>query len=161
MGRPPRTTLAPPAEFEARYIPEPNSGCWLWTGRISKQHGYGLFASGRLEPVIAHRWAWELLVGPIPEGLLVCHHCDNRACVNPQHLFLGTHADNTADMVKKGRARGGGSINAARSRTHLTDNDVVAIRSSDLKRQQLATIYRQSVENIRRIQLRQSWRRIP
>jgi HNH endonuclease/NUMOD3 motif len=73
--------------------------CWLWQGRISRR--YGRFAEDG--QFAAHRWAFQYFVGPIPEGLLVCHRCDVNLCVNPAHLFLGTQLDNQRDKWKKGR----------------------------------------------------------
>lgn len=76
--------------------------CWEWQGPCHKVTGYGLVTQARRQTG-AHRWSYERFVGPIPEGLCVCHACDNRLCVNPFHFFLGSRADNVRDMWAKGR----------------------------------------------------------
>ena len=89
--------------FYDRICPEPNTGCWLWIG-APDSFGYGQIeingASYR-----THRLSWMIHRGEITKGLVVCHRCDTPACVNPDHLFLGTHGDNVRDMHKKGRNR--------------------------------------------------------
>lgn len=106
---------SPRCYFKAWGEPQDN-GCVLWTGPVGN-HGYGYF---QVDGVLwlTHRAAYETFIGPITDGLMVCHRCDVKTCVHPPHLFLGTGADNMADCAKKGR----------QSRK-LTDEDVRQIRS--------------------------------
>ena len=106
-------------------------GCWLWTG-ILGNHGYGvIFISKRPKAIfnLAHRLSWELHSGPIPEGMQVLHKCDIRPCINPAHLFLGTQKDNIHDMMRKRRGPG-----------KLSDEQILAIRSSNVPSRKMATI---------------------
>ncbi len=91
--------------------------CWMWTGSKSGK-GYGNFSvAGKTQN--AHRWLHQQLFGPIPKGILVCHKCDNRPCVQPEHLFRGTNQDNIRDCARKGRIyRGGARIPWTRTKTH-------------------------------------------
>lgn len=100
----------PRARAEERFLRKvervPLAGCWLWTGAVSVSEAGdvrpNMVIHGHRER--AYRIAYELFIGPIPPGMLVCHSCDVSICVNPAHLFLGTHQDNQHDSARKGRA---------------------------------------------------------
>jgi HNH endonuclease len=93
-----------PQSIERKSRKSQHKGCWLW-GSYCQSSGYGQI---RIEGkrILAHRLSWILHFGDIPEGLLVCHTCDVRRCVNPEHLYLGTQKENMQDCLKKGRTHG-------------------------------------------------------
>ncbi len=138
---------------------EKTDECWLWTAFTVK--GYGRFRMTnprRMER--AHRVAYTLCIGPIPEGMLVCHHCDVRNCVRPDHLFLGTIQDNNKDMFRKGRNwRGTGS-----KISKLTDEKVITIRAAyahgKVSQRSIADQHCVSQVAISQIVLRKTWTHI-
>jgi hypothetical protein len=118
--------------FHEKVHREPMTGCWLWGGALTPK-GYGqIRGDGPLHKRLgAHAVSWELHVGPIAPGLFVCHKCDVRWCVNPEHLFVGTVQDNVDDMWTKGRARP--VFGEAASQAAFTDDDVRGIVARRLR----------------------------
>jgi hypothetical protein len=102
--------------FEKKYIELPWTGCFIWLGAAGR---YGSMAAEDGVVKGAHVVAWELKNGPVPKGMCVCHSCDNTLCVNSDHLFLGTHKENTHDMIRKGRHRFA-TFNAPKGDNHWT-----------------------------------------
>jgi len=100
-----------------------NSGCWIWEGRRNIG-GYGIVYF-KYKHFLAHRVSWEVYNGSIPEGLCVCHNCDNPSCVNPYHLFIGTRADNNKDKTIKGRCYHPINQSGENSSTAKLNNDTV------------------------------------
>ena len=148
--------------FDEKYIPEPNTGCWLWTG-YADPVGYGRIRDDG--PKLAHRVSWELHNGPIPEGgghhgVCVLHSCDQPFCVNPDHLFLGSNADNQADKAKKGRAVCGSKISLSK----LTESDVSEIKrllSEGWKQIDCANLFGVSDSTVWCIKENRTWRHVP
>lgn len=151
-----------------------SDGCWAWASSKSRD-GYGKISvniEGRCKSLRAHRVSWEIHNGPIPEGLLVCHHCDNPECTNPDHLFLGTVKDNSEDMVAKGRSvrgskRAPDTTPRGEKNSHaiLTEDDVRYIRQlyhSDATQTtiRLAAQFGVQTACISKIVLRHSWKHV-
>lgn len=136
--------VGPNDVFEHRF--EKSSGCWEWQG-THNQYGYGIFLLPGEKPVRAHRYSYEFYVGPIPEGKVIMHTCDNPPCVNPAHLRVGTKAENNADAAQKNRTNKG--LNHWNGR--LSDADVAAIRASNEPRKALAKRYGVDYSHIWRI----------
>lgn len=138
---------------------EKTDTCWLWTGTITPD-GYGR-TRGRLGDRRAHRFSWELHYGPIPDDQIVGHHCDTPRCIRPDHLFIGTPADNIADMVAKGRNNG------PRGVTHhfakLTENDVRRIRvlaAEGIRQYEIAKMFNVTRGAIKGIVYRRNWKHV-
>jgi len=127
-------------------------GCWNWT-RSMRTDGAGQFyivKDGGWGPEAAYRTSWKLYRGSIPEGMSVCHACDNRACVNPDHLFIGTHAENMADMARKLRS----------GQSKLKVAQVLEIRSSNKSQPTLARIFGVTQGNVNAIKRRRTWKHV-
>ena len=131
-------------------------GCWIWLG-AHQSAGYGSIKY-QGKPLLTHRLSWTLHYGEIPKGLYVCHHCDNTTCVNPAHLFTGTHLDNLRDMFNKGRNHlPPKHIGEDNNHAKLTDEQVIAIKvllQDGMTSPQIAKLYgvtRSTIYHIKRV----------
>lgn len=132
--------------------------CWLWRG-AKCGHGYGAIRAHRQRHnVQAHRVSYEMAHGPIPEGLHVLHRCDTPACVNPAHLFLGTHQQNMDDMAAKGRR--GALRGEAQGNAKLTDELVRQIRAANGYQDDIGLRFGVSQTTVWRIKRGHSWRHV-
>lgn len=143
--------------FEAKFKRGSDAECWLWLGARHGK-GYGHFSCfGRGEK--AHRVSYSLYVGEIPHGLMVLHRCDTPACVNPKHLFVGTNADNMADMKAKGR--GNGPRGESQHLAKLNESAVRAIRAAPPRNgRKLAAQYGVSPTEISAVRKGRIWRHV-
>jgi len=129
--------------IERLSTPVPEIGCWVWLGCTSNA-GYGLCGSEKGKTASAHRASYEAYKGKIPDGMVVAHACDNRLCVNPDHLWLATHAENSADMVAKKRSASGEKCGGSK----LNEEQIKFIRESGLSHRELGTMFNVSHANI-------------
>lgn len=152
------------SEFYKR-VGRSENGCLEWAGAMHEQ-GYGMFwyrptekrGIGNWKAKKAHRMAWELEHGAIPDGLCVCHTCDNRKCVDVKHLWLGTNTDNTHDMISKGRDRK--ARGEANRSTPFTEQDVRSMRqayAAGVKQTELAKRFNTYQGTVGRIVRRETW----
>jgi hypothetical protein len=141
-------------KLEERAIPEPNSGCLLWLDCTNKD-GYGQVGIKKRQ-YGAHVLAMTASNGPPPPGSVVCHKCDVPSCINPRHLFLGTHADNAADRVRKGR----GGIGVRNGSAKMTEDRVIALRADTGTNKELAAKYGVSPALVSVIRGNKIWRHI-
>ncbi len=136
-----------------------DDGCWKWRG-VKYRSGYGTFYLCRGEKYFAHRASYEFANGTIPNGLYVLHKCDNPECVKPSHLFLGTSAENTADMIAKGRHRYTPHLGEKNGQAVLTEKQVKQIRKATNSRRELASKYGVSPRTIKAVISRQNWKHV-
>ncbi len=158
----PKAKGDPREQLNSRLIPEPNTGCLLWTGCVCRK-GYGqIKVGGRKGPVMrAHRLAWELEKGPVPDGLALLHKCDVPSCCNTDHLRPGTLAQNNADMKAKGRASRKARFHSQEHpRALLTNEDIIAIRADTRTQAAIGAQYGIGQPHISAIKLRRIWKHV-
>ena len=136
---------------------EKTDGCWNWTGMTVRGYGRLYISEAGCVSMQAHRFAYQEFKGPIGRGLVVMHKCDNTRCVNPDHLELGTQAENMADMRSKGRARDTGPKGERSHLAKLTEDQVREIRASSLGPVATAKIYGIHRDTVRLIRQRKIW----
>jgi hypothetical protein len=144
--------------FLAKVCPQKGKGCWLWQGLV-RADGYGATRlEGREQG--AHRVAWKLFRGKIPLGVVVCHRCDVRACVNPAHLFLGTAAENARDMSAKGRNRRGEKHGSAKLKLEQVRRIKGMLAEDRMYMSEIAREFGVSETTIRAIREGKTWKGI-
>lgn len=146
--------------FEEKFVPEPNTGCWLWIRRCNKA-GYGKFSINS-NPVYAHRFSFEMYKHKIPNtgnklDTCICHTCDTPSCVNPNHLFLGTHRENMRDAIQKNRKGYKGEKHFGH---RLTDIQVLLIRRDSRTLKEIAKDYNIHFGTVHSIKKIKTWKHL-
>lgn len=146
-------------QFEARWEPVPEAGCWIWTGAYNN-YGYGVLW-WNYRPILAHRYSWQIHKGPIPENRILCHTCNTRCCINPDHLYAGTPKTNYDDSVRAGTATGypkqqGEQVGGSK----LKEVDIRIIRRSSDTNENLARRFGISPSHMSRVRRGLYWNHI-
>jgi hypothetical protein len=145
-------------KFLAKVCPDAASGCWMWRGLV-RPDGYGAMRfEGREQG--AHRVAWRLFRGEIGTGLVVCHRCDVRACVNPEHLFLGTAAENVRDMTAKGRSPRGEKHGSAKLTAEQVSRIKTMLAEDRMYMSEIAREFGVAQTTIRAIKRGKTWKEV-
>jgi len=144
--------------FESKFIADPTCGCWLWEAGYYPD-GYGAFSRSISNKMMkSHKASWEIYKGPVTDGLHVLHRCDNRACVNPDHLYLGTNAENMRDRNIRGRTKTG--IGSRNRHAKLTENQALAIYADRRRNRIISLEYGVSILTVQRIKSKALWKHI-
>lgn len=164
-GKPRGVPAMPLIDRLSRYIPEPNSGCWLWEGAVaSARKPYGRLTIGSKylgtrRFIGAHVLSYQVFRGDVPAGMYVCHRCDTPACINPDHLFIGTHQDNFDDCRRKGR-----TVYPPRM-AHLSESQarhvINLLATGTLSRSKIAAMFGVGWCVVKDIDIGRTWRHLP
>jgi hypothetical protein len=140
--------------FQEKFVITP--GCWIWTAHKDRK-GYGQFSVRRILKY-AHRVSYEMYVGPIQDGMLVCHKCDNPSCVNPDHLFIGSPKENTQDMMEKRRNKAEIHRGEEHGMAKLTVDKVREIREATDSQREIAARFGVTQSHVSAIKTKRLWR---
>ena len=141
--------------FEDRYIPEPNSGCWLWFSNVNPSTGYGRFYIDENTKVLAHQFSFAHYKGRLPAGLIIRHTCDMKICVNPDHLIPGTYKQNTQDALERGQHPTGVRSPHAK----LSEAEVLIVFTAQESISEIARRFSISRMQVQRIKEKKTWRK--
>lgn len=147
-------------KFEEKYIPVPETGCWIYDAGELNNAGYARFSFKSNKYMSAHRASYQIYKGDIPKGLYVCHTCDIKCCVNPAHLFLGTHKQNMKDMTNKKRQAKGTKIAVSKYNEEFVNKIRNLYATGKYTQVELSKIFNTHQTTISGMVLRKTWKHI-